>query len=612
MCGVFGYIGDRSCKDLILSGLKALEYRGYDSAGIATLSAGGKISLIKRKGKVSTLEPLLDSLPEENSIGLGHTRWATHGYVSDHNAHPHVYKNFALVHNGIIDNYLELKSFLEGKAYEFSTETDTEVVLKLLDLFFSELGSVEKALYKLTESLKGSYALGVLCSDEKETLYLVRRKSPLIIGLGKNENFFASDLSALAPHTKEFVFIKDHQYAKISKNELELRDFEGNLLQHKKVTLDDFSLSKNSKGAHEHFMLKEIYEQKEIILSHIEKFYDLEACFLRDVGAELHRLDLKQYKHVVLLGCGSAYYAASAALYTLEEHFRVPVSIHLASEFRHRKMHLDEKTLVLSISQSGETADTLSSSEFAKSKGATLIAVCNTPYSSLTRLADFTMYIQSGTEVGVAATKTFTATLLSLMTLSYSFGKKLGTVSDESFKTLLRSLEELPGRVDQVFETKNSYNEIAKKYSSSSSFLFIGRGHLYPISCEGALKLKEISYCHAEAYSSGELKHGPISLVTEELPIVALCPEDASYKKLFSNMEEVAARKGRLIAVGRKQNRDLDGICESVLDCPELEEPLLQGLLSNIPLQFFAYYVALDLKREIDQPRNLAKSVTVE
>ena len=613
MCGIFGYVGKEPCRDLILKGLKSLEYRGYDSAGIATVSSDKKVSYIKKKGKVSTLDDLLEAIPAEDSIGLGHTRWATHGFVTDANAHPHVDGDFTLVHNGIVDNYIELKKELAEEGETFKTETDTEVILKLIKKNFNKYKDIGKSICVTVKSLKGSFALGILYAKNPDVLHIVRRKSPIIIGLGKTENFFASDLSALAPHTKRFLFLEDLQFAVISRDSVEVRNFENKPVNLSPIELSDLDLSKNSKGSHEHFMLKEIHDQRDIISSHLEAFYDIEASSLRNLGSELANLNLEEFNHVVLIGCGSAYYAASLAQYTLEEHFRVPVSVCLSSEFNHKKTFLDHKTLLLAISQSGETADTLAASEYAKNKGCSLIAVCNTPYSSLTRLADFTMYIQAGTEVGVAATKTFTATTLSLLTLSYFFAKKLGTVSKEQFSIFMESLKSLPKCVDEILSNKKSYQEIARAHSKHGNFLFMGRGHLYPIACEGSLKLKEISYCHAEGYAGGELKHGPISLITSNLPVVAICPESSlSYKKMFSNIEEVAAREGKIIGVSNKNNKNLKDICEAILECPEVKEPLLQALLSNIPLQFFAYYVALDLKRNIDQPRNLAKSVTVE
>lgn len=613
MCGIFGYVGTKPCREMILNGLKALEYRGYDSAGIATVSKEKKVSFIKKKGKVSQLDDELIKLPESNTVGLGHTRWATHGFVCDTNAHPHVSGDFTLIHNGIVDNYLDLKEELLKGGVSFKTETDTEVILESLKKNYKLSSNMDDAICQTVKGLKGSFGLGILFAGDPDSLYIVRKKSPIIIGVGSGENFFASDLSALAPYTKRFLFLEDAQYAKLSRNAIELKDFSQKTIAPQIVELSDIHLSKSSKGSYEHYMLKEIHEQKELIASHIEKFYDLDAGSIRNLGAELSNLDLKKFNQVILIGCGSAYIAACAAQYTLEEHFRLPVSVCLSSEFSHKKTHLDEKTLLLAISQSGETADTLSSAVYAKDLGCSLIAICNTPYSSLTRLADFTMYIQAGTEVGVAATKTFTTTVLSLMTLSYFSGMKLGTASQESFDRLYQSLRDLPACLDEVLSNKSSYQQVAQNFSRFPNFLFMGRGHSYPIALEGALKLKEISYCHAEGYAGGELKHGPISLVTPDLPVVALCPTSSStYKKMLSNMEEVAAREGKIISVSRKENSDLRSVCESHLECPEVEEPLVQAILSNIPLQFFAYYVALDLKRNIDQPRNLAKSVTVE
>ncbi len=612
MCGIFGYIGEKPCREFILKALKALEYRGYDSAGIATISSRGKISFVKKKGKVANLDDLLSALPAENTVGLGHTRWATHGVVSDRNAHPHVSQKFAIIHNGIIDNYLELKESLSSSGFSFETETDTEVILKLLEKNYSKELDVEKALLKTVSSLMGSFALGVMILDHPEVLYILREKSPLIIGQGQGENLFASDLVALAPYTKNFFFLEDGQFARIKKDSIEIKNFDGSVCHPKVVNLSDYELSTNSKGSYEHFMLKEIYEQERIVSSHIEMFYDLAFEKQRELGVGLKDIDLSKYRQLVMVGCGSAYYAACVGQYTLEKHFRIPVSVFLSSEFHQRKMHIGSDTLVLALSQSGETADTLSACEYAKSTGATIIAVCNTPYSSLTRLADFTMYIQAGTEIGVASTKAFTATLLALMTLSYSFAKKLGTLESDELSKLFQNLKALPEKIKDVLSCAPQYKELAGKYSNCGNFLFMGRGHLFPIALEGALKLKEISYCHAEGYAGGELKHGPISLVTEELPIVAICPTGVFYKKMFSNMEEVAARQGCIIAVAPRENKEVKGIAETVLHCPDVDDPFLQALVSNITLQFFAYYVALKLGRHIDQPRNLAKSVTVE
>lgn len=612
MCGIFGYVGTKPCNNLLLKGLKSLEYRGYDSAGIATVSSNHRVSVIKKKGKVSTLEGLIDTIPSDNTVGIGHTRWATHGFANDINAHPHKTNDFTIVHNGIIDNYLEIKNSLIDEGIQFSTETDSEVILQLLQKNFTKSKSVAESIQATTKELKGSFALGVLFALEPQVLYLVKKKSPLIIGKGSSENFFASDLIALAPHTHDFIFLEDHQYARLTHNSIEVKDFNNKKVNSSFVKLSDFNISNGDKAPYDHYMLKEIHEQKEIVSSHIESFYDKEYGLIKDFSLGLSKLDLTRFNHLILVGCGSAYYAACTGQYTLEKHLKIPVTTSLASEFRYRRGFLGEKTLILALSQSGETADTLSSAEYAKNMGSTVIAICNTPYSSLTRLSDFTMYIQAGTEVGVAATKTFTATLLSLMTLSYFFAKKLGNLEKNDLFEMVENLVLIPSFIDEIIAHKSSYKKVAESNSQYPSFLFMGRGHSYPIALEGALKLKEISYIHAEGYAGGELKHGPISLVTDSIPIVAVCPEDASYKKMLSNIEEVVARKGKVIAVTSKNDPNLKNLAQDILPCPQVKEPLLQALLSNIPLQLFAYYTALDLKKNIDQPRNLAKSVTVE
>ena len=609
MCGVFGYVGNKPCQKLISDGLKTLEYRGYDSAGIASSTAGEPIHVVKRKGKLSSLEQALAKNENLGTIGIGHTRWATHGLPNDINAHPHVSENFALIHNGIIENYLEIKEELLAAHHNFISETDSEVVLRLIEHYYSESQEIEVSILKCLKRLKGSFALGVFSTKGPQSLYLAKRKSPVIIGKGKEENLFASDLIALTPHTEEFIFLEDEQIAILTEQDIHIKNFDGKFVSLETKRLANLEQSSSSKGTFKHYMLKEIFEQGDMIQRHIESFYSEEKGSLRDNVLGLEGLNISEFKQLIFLGCGSAFYSARAGEYFLEDILPFPISTQLASEFRYRKTALCPKTLIIALSQSGETADTLASAEFAKSQGCTVIALCNTPYSSLTRMSDYTLFMQAGVEIGVAATKTFTATLLVLMALRNHCAEELGLnkASSEEFLELKKASQ----YVNEVLELKEKYKEIAEKYAHSKTF-FIGRGPSYAIALEGALKLKEISYVHAEAYAGGELKHGPLSLITEDFPTLAVCPDDAYAEKMLSNIEEIMARHGKVIALASPSHPKLAKLCEDILPCPQVKYPPLQSIINNITLQLFAYFLADKLGQDIDQPRNLAKSVTVE
>ena len=621
MCGIVGYIGDRDCKDIIFSGLKRLEYRGYDSAGIAVLDRG-KIEFIKSSGKLKELASMLDQLSSSATSGIGHTRWATHGSPSTINAHPHVFGKLALIHNGIIENYIDLKTGLELAGISFHTETDTEVALMMLNKELEELektsgltkssSNIKQAIINTTAKLKGTYSFGVIYTEEPDALYLVKHGTPLAIGKGEEEMFFASDVSAFVEYTNHAVFLQDGEYARITKNSIEIFNFSSEKVDHPVVEIDIKSDELGKKG-YAHYMLKEICEQPSTISSIIEKLIDKNNASINEKALGLDKIDIKGIKQVHVIGCGTAFYSGYTIKYALEELTGISVNLELASEFRYRGVYLDSSSFVIAISQSGETADTLAALKYAKEKGAITYSICNVHYSSIPREADFTLYMDTGPEIGVASTKAFTGMVLCNYLLSIAIASKISTDSS-SFKidlgSILKELYQVPSLIEGIISSKEDIKQVSNKYHESSNFLYIGRGSHYAIALEGALKLKEISYIHAEGYAAGELKHGPIALIDKLMPVVALIPSDRYYPKTESNMEEVKAREGRVIGVGDKNK--ISKVCDDVLNCYQLKDSFLQSILSVVVLQLFAYYIASRRGTDVDQPRNLAKSVTVE
>lgn len=611
MCGIVGYIGKRPCTSMLFQGLQKLEYRGYDSAGIS-VQQHGEISTVKAQGKLTQLEPLLQQLPTAATRGIGHTRWATHGVPNEINAHPHVAGRVSIVHNGIIENYAELKKELIASGANFKSQTDTEVVLHLL---IQELkaanGKALVAIKSITQKLRGAFSLGILLADEPDALYLVKLGSPLVIGFGKGENFFASDAMALISHTSRAHFLNDGEIARVTEQGVELWDFAGNSRPTRLVELELTSASIEKQGFR-HFMLKEIHEQPRVVAGMIRRLLDLETQSFHFKELGLADLDLSRVNNIAMVACGTAHYSCLLGKYFIEPIAGIPVNVELASEFRYRDPWLDKHSLVIAVSQSGETADTLACVKHAREHGAQVLSVCNVKMSSIPRESDATLYMDAGPEIGVASTKAFTGMLLAHYLLALALASKRERLDQTIAKAAWQSLRNLPSLMDHAIDAKTNIEKIAESYYESSNFIYIGRGNNYPIALEGALKLKEISYIHAEGYAGGELKHGPIALIDRHMPIVAIAPCDHYYEKMLSNIEEVKARQGRIIAVGAAGDEKLARLADDYIACPSLADSGLQAILTVVPLQLLSYYIAVKRGTDVDQPRNLAKSVTVE
>ncbi|MCB9228365.1 MAG: glutamine--fructose-6-phosphate transaminase (isomerizing) [Deltaproteobacteria bacterium] len=610
MCGVIGFSGVTPCVTSIFNGLKRLEYRGYDSSGIAVM-ADQRISVVKSKGKLNQLEPLLASLPADACVGMGHTRWATHGAPSTENAHPHSDEGISIIHNGILENYKELKIKLLEEGVSFLSETDSEVVVHLLRAELRLVHDVRKALLNVIGKLEGAYALGVMTQHEPGVIYVVKNASPIVLGIGHNENFFASDVLALLPHTNRFIFPEDGELARIVPDGVEVWDFFGKKLDKEIVSLNQEE-ARADKGGYRHYMLKEIHEQPAVLANTIERLVDLEAGEVRGELTGLCKLDLAAVRKIHIVACGTAFYAGLMGRYQIESFARLPVDCELASEFRYRNPCLDRSTLVIAVTQSGETADTLACIKHAKKAGCQTFALCNVLYSSVPRESDVTLYMEAGPEIGVASTKAFTSMVLNFFLMSLELARLRGVRSPEGMERALEALRILPNQVSSLMSLEARISELAGELFESGHCLFLGRGHFYPVALEGALKLKEISYIHAEGYAAGELKHGPIALIDKNMPVIAIINTCQDFEKTLSNLEEIHAREGQLIVVGQDKDRRLEDLCRYMIPCPVSPEPALQALLNVIPLQMFAYFMALHRGTDVDQPRNLAKSVTVE
>ena len=610
MCGIIGYTGPSSCVNLIYRGLQKLEYRGYDSSGIAVL-ADDKINLIKQKGKLAALEPLIKSLPQDSGVGMGHTRWATHGAPSKKNAHPHGEQKVCIVHNGILDNYKELKIKLLEEGKQFLSETDSEVVVHLLHDELEIVNDLRKALLNLVSRLEGAYALGVMVYDRPEEIYIVKQASPLVIGVGDGENFFASDPLALLSHTNKFIFLDDGEIAKITKDTIEIWDFMGGVVKKDVITFDASEASVE-KGGYRHFMLKEIHDQPSVLRKTINKWVSDDHKSINTSFLGKEKIDFTSIDKVHIIACGTAYYAGMLGKYILEPMIKIPVEVELASEFRYRDPYVNNKTLVIAVTQSGETADTLACVKYAKTKRCQTLAICNVSFSSIPRECHHTIYMDAGPEIGVASTKAFTSMVLNFYLLSVAWSCDSKYLKIEELTNLLEDLIQFPSVVEKTLNLEIQISDIARLYFEEHNCLFVGRNFFYPIALEGALKLKEVSYIHAEGYAGGELKHGPIALVDKTIPIVAICPPFSDYDKMISNLEEIHAREGRIIGVGSIEDSRLKTLSEHLIPCPIMRNPALQAILCTIPLQIFAYYAAIHRGTDVDQPRNLAKSVTVE
>ena len=606
MCGIVGFTGAQPAAPILLDGLKKLEYRGYDSAGIAVMSEGG-ITVSKVTGRIANLcEKTRDGKEVPGCAGVGHTRWATHGAPTEENAHPHLSNDgrFAVVHNGIIENYIALREELIRDGYRFESETDTEVIVHLVEMYYT--GSVRDALIKTTNRLQGSYALGVICADEPGKLFAVREASPLILGVGVGENYFASDVTALVPYTRNCIYMDDGEYAELTRDSVKVFDCTGQEIP-KEVVRVTWDVQAAEKGGYEHFMLKEIMEQPAAIKAATAPRIKNGKVFFEemDISAD----ELREIRKIVITACGSAYYAGCSGRYALEKLCRIPVEVELASELRYNNPLIDEHTLLIVISQSGETADTIAAMKECRARGAKALAVVNVVGSTIAKLADWTAYTWAGPEIAVATTKGYTTQLAVLYLLSVYFGDKLGYIDDCS--KYVSSIRALPRLIQHAIDMNPGAAQLAKKYHASRSLFFIGRNTDYAVALEGALKMKEISYLHAEAYAAGELKHGTIALIEEHTPVIALCCNPAIMEKTLSNIVEVKARGAEVLALTFRDNQKILSVADDLLFIPKIDA-LFSAAVEIIPLQILAYFVAKENGCDIDKPKNLAKSVTVE
>jgi len=609
MCGIVGYIGQRETAKVLIDGLRRLEYRGYDSAGIAVFHQG-RVEIRRKEGKLAKLEEMIKGETFDGKIGIGHTRWATHGRPSDENAHPHRAGKVTVVHNGIIENYLPLKEVLENKGHVFASETDTEIISHLIDEFVQEGYSFLEAVRFALNKIKGSYALGILFEGDDQSLIAARKESPLVIGLGQEEYFIASDIPPILPYTKDFIFMEDGEIAILSPAGVKIFDAKGDEVS-KEPKRVNWNPLMAEKSGYKHFMLKEIFEQPRAVIDTIRGRLSEENGDTVLEGFHFDRMSLKKLRRIYLIACGTSYHAALVGKFLIEGFCRIPVEVDIGSEFRYRNPVIGENELLVAISQSGETADTLAALKEAKRKGAITLAICNVLESSLARDADHVIYTHAGPEIGVASTKTFVTQLVVLFLLGLRIGREIGFLSPEEGKTLLKELVRIPHLMEEVLKSSQQVAQIARKYLHARDFLYLGRGINYPIALEGALKLKEISYVHAEGYAAGEMKHGPIALIDREMPVVVLATQNDVYEKVISNIEEVKAREGKVIALVSQSDRAIAKKVDDVIPIPETL-PSLTPILLTIPLQLLAYFMADFKGTDVDQPRNLAKSVTVE
>lgn len=608
MCGIVGYIGNEQAAPILLDGLAKLEYRGYDSAGIAVYD-GTKVATLKSKGRLKVLSELShDGATLPGTVGIGHTRWATHGSPSDVNAHPHFNKeeSIVVVHNGIIENYLKLKKKLEKKGYEFISETDTEVIAHLLDYYYK--GNPLEAITKIMHRMEGSYALGIIFKDHPEELYAVRKDSPLIVGHTENGNIIASDVPAVLKYTRDVYFIENEEIVRMTDSTMEFFTVDEEPIE-KESTRIDWDINAAEKGGFEHFMLKEMYEQPKAILDTFSPRIKGDDIVIEEL--KMSDDEIRAIKKIMIVACGSANHTGMTSKYIFEGLARIPVEVDLASEFRYRNPILEEGTLVIVVSQSGETADSLAALREAQARGAKVLGIVNVVGSSIAREADNVMYTWAGPEIAVATTKAYSSQLIALYLLAMKFAHARGTLDDAGLKEMLEDLQKLPEQVELLLNNKNKIQKFANRYLAAKDVFFIGRGVDYAISMEGSLKLKEISYIHSEAYAAGELKHGTISLIEEGTLVAAVLTQEDLYKKMISNMEEVRTRGAFVMAVTNEGNTDVERVADYVIYIPETNRYFANSL-AIIPLQLFGYYVSVGRGCDVDKPRNLAKSVTVE
>ncbi len=612
MCGIVAYIGNKQAYPIIIEGLRRLEYRGYDSAGISLLN--GDLHTYKKKGKVQDLENFAADKNKEGTMGIGHTRWATHGKPDDLNAHPHVSGdgNITLVHNGIIENYAQLKEALAELGHEFKSETDTEVLVHLIEEYQKRDNlTIEKAVQKALKKAVGAYAIVVFDKREPNKLIGARKSSPLVLGLGKDEFFLASDATPIIKFTNKVIYLNDEEIVNINRDGTYEVVTIDNELQSPVVQEIDLKIEELEKGGYDHFMLKEIHQQPQTILESMRGRINAEEGWVLVGGMQDHMKRLKEADRMIFAACGTSWHAALIGEYLFEDLARIPVEVEYASELRYRNPVIREKDVIVALSQSGETADTLAALEMAKKKGALLYGIVNNVGSSIARLTDCGSYIHAGPEIGVASTKAFTSQLVVLSLMAINLGKERGTISEGYYRQLLHAMEAIPAKVQKILEQDEKIKYIAGEIRNAQNALYLGRGYNFPIALEGALKLKEISYIHAEGYPAAEMKHGPIALIDMYMPVVVIATNQSAYEKVVSNIQEVKARKGIVIAIVLEGDKEIKKIADFTIEIPETEEPL-SPLLSVIPLQLLSYHIAVMRGCNVDQPRNLAKSVTVE
>ena len=607
MCGIFGYVGSKNYSEIVLAGLRRLEYRGYDSTGLATIS-NASLKIIKDKGKVNNLSALVSKENIKSNIAISHTRWATHGEPNKINAHPHAAGNLAIVHNGIIENYQELKKFLSSKGVLFKSETDSEVLAQLINYHYSNQSPLEIAVMQALKEVSGTYGIAVLSTDDPEKIIAAKKGAPLIIGVGDGESFVASDTTAIISHTRDVIYLKDNEVAILKKNSLRITNLDDETKKGE-MTRIDIELSSIEKKGFDHFMLKEIFEQPESIQNTYRGRIDVEEGNIKLDGLNLSNEDIKKTKRIVIVACGTSWHAAMVGEYIIENLAGIPVEVDYASEFTYRNCIIEENTLVFAISQSGETADTLNALKEAKQKGAKCYGIVNVVGSAISRETLGGIYLHAGPEIGVASTKSFTSQVTALFLIAILIGRK-HLISKSMAVDLLTELKNIPEKIKTLLDT-SKYSRLVKTYFNAQNALYLGRGYNFPVALEGALKLKEISYIHAEGYPAAEMKHGPIALIDKNIPVVVLATNSQTYQKVISNIREVRSRKGKVIAIASEGDQNIKEFCDEIIYVPKTIEPL-SPLLNTIPLQLMAYYAAIERGYNVDQPRNLAKSVTVE
>ncbi|HEX5131772.1 MAG TPA: glutamine--fructose-6-phosphate transaminase (isomerizing) [Candidatus Krumholzibacteria bacterium] len=610
MCGIIGYIGDNPAMPILIEGLKRLEYRGYDSAGVAIIE-NGDLLVEKTKGKITQLEGLVNGRKWAATVGMAHTRWATHGEPNTENAHPHTdcSGDIAVVHNGIIENYTAIKQRLLKEGHTFTTQTDTEVIAHLIEKFYTPGVVLEEAVRKTVLQLEGTYGLVIVSKREPDKLVGVRNGSPLIIGIASKENFLASDVSAILKHTQKVIYLDDHELVTVYRDHFVTRTLD-NVTTNKEIHEVDWDLEMIEKGGYDHFMLKEINEQPETITNGMRGRLVYDEGIAKLGGLNMTDQELREVRRIMILGCGTSWHAGLIGEYIIEEHARIPVEVEYASEFRYRNPIIDPGTLTLAISQSGETIDTLEAMREARRRGSRVLGISNVVGSTIARESDGGVYIHAGPEIGVASTKAFTSQITVLSLLALLLGR-LKTMSKRDGQAQIEHLQKLPAQVRQILDQDDKILEIAKGYAGDTNFLYLGRGANFPVALEGALKLKEISYIHAEGYPAAEMKHGPIALIDKNMPVVVICPRDNAYHKILGNIAEVKARKGRIIVICNEGDDEVAEMADHVITIPRTLD-FLYPILTVIPLQLLAYHIAVLRGCDVDQPRNLAKSVTVE